>query len=109
MNEYRVYFSDTAKECLFYIAEYIALDNPVRAKIFVKELRDSIYNCLSIFPLSSPLYPGIKVDVRVYIYKKYNCYYRFIEATNTVEILYVYNAAKEVKTLLSVWELLQEQ
>ncbi len=73
----KVNFTDTAKECLLQIAEYIAEDNIIRAKTFVKEMRDSIYNTTSVFPLGSPIYQDIEtnVDIRRYAYQDYNCYY----------------------------------
>lgn len=50
MKPHKVIISETADECLFNIACYIALDNPVRSETFVDEMVESFRKILSVFP-----------------------------------------------------------
>lgn len=50
----RVVFTESAREDLRKIAEYIAADNPKRARSFVAELRARLEAKLLTFPASGP-------------------------------------------------------
>ena len=50
----RVVFTESARVDLRKVAEYIAADNPKRARSFVAELRSRLEAKLSVFPASGP-------------------------------------------------------
>lgn len=102
MKTYKVTITETASECLFNIAYYIALDNPVRAETFIDEMVASLSKTLSIFPLSGKVYTDVSFDfeIRSLVYKNYVAFYRVIN--ETVEILYVFNAAQNIIGILQL-------
>lgn len=102
MKNYRVEFSDTAEENLLGIVDYIALDNPVRAVSFVKELTSSLKNTLSIFPYSGRLAEDfeLKEEIRIIPYGNYISYYRIHEDNQVVEILFIFNASRDIGRFL---------
>ena len=73
MKTYKVVFTETANEGLLNIAEYIALDNPVRAETFIEEIIASLNKTLSVFPLAGKVYEEMeaKIEVRSLPYKNY--------------------------------------
>ena len=101
MKEYNVIYTLEAQECLLSISEYIAEDNPPVAKAFIKNIINSLDKSLSLFPLSSPICENIGYGVRLYPYKKYNCYYWLNTDKKDVEILFVFNSAKDTKGKLA--------
>jgi plasmid stabilization system protein ParE len=52
MKIYKILLTTQAQESLLDISEYISLDSPERADIFIRELLESVKKILSIFPLS---------------------------------------------------------
>ena len=52
----KIIITENAKNDMADIVQYIALDNPVRAKSYVVELLTKSRDTISTFPLSSPLY-----------------------------------------------------
>jgi plasmid stabilization system protein ParE len=98
MNYYEIELSEDAKQSLLEISEYIALDNPARAKSFIKEILTSIQNTLSLFPYSGRLVEDLDFDeeIRIWSYGNYNCYYLVNEEKVSVEVLFVFNASRDV-------------
>lgn len=92
-----------AEEGLLDIGEYIALDNPERAISFIEELTSSLINTVSTFPRSAPVAEGLDLseEIRVYSYGNYNCYYRVIDEAEAIEVLYIFNASRDVQSLIS--------
>lgn len=92
-----------AEEGLLDIGEYIALDNPARAISFIDELTSSLIKTLSTFPRSAPVAEdlGLSEEIRVYSYGNYNCYYRVIDTDEAIEVLYIFNASRDVQALIS--------
>jgi plasmid stabilization system protein ParE len=80
--EYAVKIVPQARQELEDIAYFIALDNPAKARSFVKELVTSISNTLSTLPES-----GV-------IYKSYTAFYRVKKEEKLVEILHLVNLTK---------------
>ena len=103
MKSYRIIITPTAENCLLEIGEYIALDNPERAITFLTEITDSLRQTLSMFPYSGKVAEDLELDeeVRVMPYGNYNSYYRVKEEEELVEVLFVFNASRHVRGLLS--------
>lgn len=99
---YQVKFTLSAEESLLNIVDYIALDNPIRAVTFVRELTESARQTLSLFPYSGRLTNNINEnqDIRVWSYGRYNCYYHVIEEKSLVEILFVFHASRDIQKLM---------
>ena len=102
MRSYRVIFMPSAKEGLFGIAEYIALDNPVRAMSFIAELTTSLKKTLSIFPKSGHVYDDLDlgVEIRTFPYRNYTSFYQVNEGKRTVEILFILNSKQNIVRFL---------
>jgi len=78
-------FSINAENDLAAIAEYIARDNPSRARSFVVELRDRLERKLAPFPSS-----GVSVGMLRYpVFGNYVAIYRIDHARNTVTVLMI--------------------
>jgi plasmid stabilization system protein ParE len=94
MKIHKIVLTETADECLLNIAEYIALDNPVRAETFIEEIVESLSNTLSIFPLESKVYEEmeVKIEARSLPYKNYVSFHRV--RNNVAEILFIFNSAQ---------------
>jgi len=94
MNKFDIIYTQKSIQDLVQIGEYIALDNPIKAKSFIDELTNYIESLLSIFPYTSntkyPKYP----TVRLVPYKKYNIYYQVQDDKKEVEILHIFNSSK---------------
>ncbi len=97
---YRVILTSTAEEGLLEIAEYIALDNPTGVINFIDELTSSLRKTLSVFPLTGRQYTEIEGDIRHFPYRNYISYYRVKEEEKLVEILYIFNAKRDVTGFL---------
>lgn len=94
----RCYFTPAAEADLEWIGDYIASDNPVRARSFVRELRERCEK-LCDFPRSYPLRPILGADVRVMVYRGYVVCYtghddgrvvieRVLEGSREIEALF---------------------
>jgi len=105
MRIHKVVTTETANECLLNIAEYIALDSPVRAESFIREIIESLSKTLSVFPLAGTVYEEIetKSEIRKLAYKNYISFYRV--NNDVIEILYVFNSAQNVKAILDSLDL----
>lgn len=101
MKLHKIVLTDTANECLLNIAEFIALDSPVRAETFIEEIIVSLTGTLSVFPLAGKVYEEMEAqtEVRSLPYKNYVSFYRI--RNNVVEILYIFNSAQNIKHILS--------
>ncbi|HEY8036739.1 MAG TPA: type II toxin-antitoxin system RelE/ParE family toxin [Methylobacter sp.] len=101
MKAHKVVLTETANKGLLNIAEYIALDNPVRAETFIEEILESLSQTLSVFPLAGKVYEEIetKIEIRSLPYKNYISFYRV--RNDVVEILYIFNSAQNIKNILS--------
>ena len=87
-----IHISRKARKDLDIIKNYIAKDNPTRAESFAYELLTHCIETVSTFPLSCPIYNKPK-NIRRYIYRSYNVYYRYNESNNRADILHIFNAA----------------
>lgn len=102
MTNYSIFIVPYAEENLLDIAEYIALDNPQRAMSYIDEIKQVLTKTLSIFPKSGKIQEGLDFseEIRMYPYENYNCYYRVIEESKRVEVLFIYNANRDIQALL---------
>lgn len=102
MKAFRVELTNTARNCLLDIAEYIALDNPDRAMSFIDELTTSLQNTLSIFPYSGKVVEDLDVsdEVRMFPHGNYNSYYRVLEDRELVEVLFIFSANRDIQGLM---------
>lgn len=103
MKNYRVMIMPTAKEGLLEIAEYIALDNPTRAISFIDELTSALKNSLSIFPYAGRVAENLNLDeeIRTTSHGNYNSYYRILDDAQVVEVLFIFNASRDIEALIS--------
>jgi plasmid stabilization system protein ParE len=103
MKRYQIIIMPSAKEGLLAIGEYIALDNPVRAITFVDEITASLNKTLSIFPLSGKISQELDLgeEIRVWSFGNYNSYYRVLDDKQMVEVLFVFNASRDVGSLVT--------
>ncbi len=101
MKTHKIVLTETANECLLNIAESIALENPVVAETFIKEIIGSFSKTLSIFPLAGKVFEEMeaKIQVRSVPYQNYVSFYRVRK--NTVEILFIFNSAQNIKNILT--------
>ena len=90
--------TEEAEKELGFIIEYIARDNPERARTFTKEMLKKAFDLLEVFPKSKPFYDEAK-QIRLFPYEKYNLFYRFDEDIETVYIVHILNSAKLTDTL----------
>ena len=74
------------------IENFIAEDNPSRAKSFVEEIIQRFISTVGEFPLSSPIYNHQK-SIRRFVFHSYNVYYHFNETKQEVTVLHVLNAS----------------
>ena len=104
MKTHEIIISETADECLFNIAYYIALDNPVRSETFVDEMVESLSKTLSVFPLAGKVYSDMNFnfEMRSLAYKNYVCFYKV--TGDVVEILFIFNSAQNIKNILTAVE-----
>jgi plasmid stabilization system protein ParE len=93
-----VILTEEAENDLVDIIEYIARDNPKRAKSYTVELLEKADNTISTFPFSCPLHIK-KLNIRKFIYGKYNVYYKYIESEEKAYILHIFNSALLENTL----------
>ncbi|SMM98595.1 hypothetical protein SPONN_2609 [uncultured Candidatus Thioglobus sp.] len=93
----------SARESLLAIGEYIAFDNPVRAITFVDEITASLEKTLSIFPLSGKVVEELDLseEIRIWSYGHYNSYYRVLDDKKFVEVLFIFNASRDVDSLIT--------
>ncbi len=103
MQHYRIQIMPTASKGLLEIGEYIAVDNPVRAVTFVVEITNSLQKTLSLFPLSGKVAADLEMDeeIRILPHGNYISYYRVVAHKQLVEVLYVFNASRDIQALMT--------
>ena len=95
----KVSFADAALRELEEIGDYIARDDPRRAKTFVEEMREK---CVGIgeFPQGYPLVERHTHSmIRKRSYRSYLIFYRVI--ASRVEIIHVLHSARDYSALLA--------
>ena len=93
-----VVFSSEAELDLEHIGDYIAVDNPVRAESFVRELLGRCH-ALADMPRAFPLVPRYEhTGVRRRPYGDYLIFYHI--GLDTVDILHVLNGAQNYEAIL---------
>ena len=99
----RIEVMPTAREGLLEIGEYIALDSPARAVTFINEITDSLQKTLSLFPFSGKVAEDLELNekIRILPHGNYIAYYRVIENKQLVEVLYVFNASRDIQSLMT--------
>jgi plasmid stabilization system protein ParE len=94
VKQYTINYTDQTVIDLVKIGDYIGLDSPARADIFIEDLTLFIENTLSLFPYSiAPKYPDFPT-VRMIPFHRYNIYYHVFEEELSVEVLHIFNSAK---------------
>nr|VFJ59208.1 MAG: Plasmid stabilization system protein ParE [Candidatus Kentron sp. FW] len=88
----KIILAEKAEKDLSEISKYIAIDNPIRAKAFVKELLKKSKDVISIFPLSCPIC-NESLNIRRFVYRRYNIYYQYDQISDTVTILHIIHSA----------------
>lgn len=88
----KIQLTKKARIDLQVIKNFIAEDNPSRAKSFVEEIIKSFISTVGDFPLSSPIYNSTK-SIRRFVFHSYNVYYHFNEAKQQVTVLHILNAS----------------
>ena len=78
------------------IGDFIATDNPVRSRSFIRELRERCER-ITDFPEAAPLRPLLGAGVRVLIYGRYLILYA-IHDTH-VEVRRIVHGARDLDTL----------
>jgi len=95
----KVVFTYRAERDLEAIGDWIAHDNPVRAKSFVLELRDACMH-LADSPRAFPLLRRYEVHaIRRKPYRSYLILYRIIG--ETIEVWHVMHGARDYEAILS--------
>lgn len=94
----KVVIAAEAVSDLEHIGDYIAVDNPVRAESFVRELLGRCY-ALADMPRAFPLVPRYEhTGVRRRPYGDYLIFYRV--GADVVDILHVLNGAQNYEAIL---------
>ncbi len=94
MKQYTLHYTDQAIINLVEIGDYIGLDSPARADLFIDDLTLFIETTLTLFPHSiAPKFPDFP-SVRMMPFHRYNVYYQVFEEALSVEILHIFNSAK---------------
>jgi plasmid stabilization system protein ParE len=83
---YRVEFADSARSDLEQIVDFIAWDNPPRAKAFAERLERRIRNKLSVAPRSGPV---LKDEYRYAAFDNYIAVYRVEDGNRLVIALMI--------------------
>jgi len=92
----RIVFTAAAREDLRRIAEYIAVDNPRRARTFVAELRSRLEAKLSAFPASGPMIGTFRYSV----FGQYVAIYRQQEKPGSVSVIMVTEGHRDWRRMI---------
>lgn len=87
MSIYHLKTSPKAKNDLKEIFKYIANQNVIRARTFIKELRSYLEERLQYLPFSGKV---VKKPIRILIYKRYAALYIVDEEMRSVKILHIF-------------------
>lgn len=80
----RLSFSPRAEADLEEIGDYIALDSPVRALNFVRELRSQAARVV-VAPKACPMRPDLAPDIRMLVFRSYLVFYRALDHEVRIE------------------------
>ncbi len=75
----------------------------MRAGSFVKELTTSLKKTLSIFPYSGKVVENLDLgkEIRTWSHGNYNSYYHVMDDKQTVEVLFIFNASRNIDSLVT--------
>ena len=90
-------FTAPADSDLEAIGDWIALDDPLRAVSFVREIRKAA-GTLARYPRRNPILPGFAPEVRKKVHGQYLILYRVRE--RELQILRVVHGARELTEIL---------
>lgn len=94
---YPITWRPMAAEDLITIIEYIALDSPLRAETFGRELQEKIRPLANYPEMGRAGRPGLPAYVReLVIHRNYMVFYRVREPEGIVEILRLKHAAQRM-------------
>ena len=94
----KIVFTDAAKADLRSIGDWIAEDNPARARSFLVELRQKTLS-IAANPQLYPLARKLEVQgIRRRLYKGYLIFYRVGE--NRIDILHILHGARDYEALM---------
>ena len=94
----KIVFTDAAKADLRDIGDWIAEDNPVRARSFIVELRRKTLS-IGVNPRLYPLALNLEVQgIRRRLYRGYLIFYRVGE--NRIDILHILHGARDYEALM---------
>ena len=94
----KIVFTDAAKADLRDIGDWIAEDNPVRARSFIVELRQKTLS-IALNPRLYPIALNLEIQgIRRRLYKGYLIFYRVSE--KRIEILHILHGARDYEALM---------
>ncbi len=94
----KVRLSSEARQDLIAIGDYIARDNPSRARSFIRELTDECAS-LATMPLSHPLVPRYEANgIRRRVHGNYQIFYQIIG--DQIYVVRVLHGARDYEALL---------
>ena len=91
MHEFTLEVTLQAQSELLETADYISLDNPDRARSFVRNLVSHFTKIFSTFPESGKISYG---NVRQLSHKGHTCFYTVMKEDNQVTILHIVDLSK---------------
>ena len=94
MHDFTVEITLQAELELLETADYISIDNPGRARSFVRNLVSHFTKILSAFPESGRVSNG---NVRQLSHKGHTCFYTVTKEENQVTILHIVDLSKPLK------------
>jgi len=89
--KYDVIFTALANDDFYKIIDFISIDSPQDALIFVGKLQSRIKNNLSVLPFSGVRYQN---EIRYFIYDNYVVVYEPIEKEKQVLVYHISQASK---------------
>jgi len=94
----KVIFTDTARNDLAAVGDYIRLRNPIRAASFLAQLLDHCES-LADMPLRNPVVPRYEHQgIRRSVHANYLIFYRV--GTEHIEVLHVLHGAQDYEPIL---------
>jgi toxin ParE1/3/4 len=79
------------------IGDFIALDNPMRARSFIAEIEQTIFNKIAIRPRSFPARDDLAPDLRAAAHGRYLLFFRMTD--EVVEIVRVFHGARDLRRM----------
>jgi toxin ParE1/3/4 len=87
-----------AQADLIDIGDYIALDNPERARSFVAKIHDLIFKQIAVRPSSFPLRADLAPNLRVARYRRYLIF--FTQFAGSIHIVRVLHGARHIPDIM---------